>query len=151
ATLALAALARGAAAAVAEAPAAGTRARDLYRRALVLDCNCAPPGDGSLPLKPADLERARDSGISVIKFSLGGINDDFASTVAEIGLVQQLCELHPDYFLQVRVPSDFELAKRSGRLGIILSFESAEMLGGRIESLALFRDLGVRVMQLSYN
>ena len=149
--LAAAALARGAAAATAEAPAASGRARDLYRRALILDCNCSPPGDGSLPLKPADLERARDSGLSVIKFSLGGINEDFASTVAEVAQVQQLCEVHPDYFMQVRVPGDFELAKRSGRLGIILSFESAEMLGGRIESLALFRQLGVRVMQLSYN
>ena len=42
-------------------------------------------------------------------------------------------------------------AQRERKLGIILSFESAEMLGGRLSSLEVFRDLGVRVMQLSYN
>jgi len=42
-------------------------------------------------------------------------------------------------------------AKREHKLGIIFSFESAEMLGGQLSSLELFRDLGVRVMQLSYN
>ena len=53
--------------------------------------------------------------------------------------------------MQVRVAADITRAKREGRLGIIMSFESAEMLGGRLEVLEVFRDLGVRVMQLSYN
>jgi membrane dipeptidase len=93
----------------------------------------------------------RNSGIDVIKFSVGGINDDFAHTVATIAEVQQLIEAHPAYFTQVRVAADMARAKRDKQLGIILSFESAEMLGGRLDSLTVFRDLGVRVMQLSYN
>lgn len=152
----------GAWAASALAPAARTaprepeedvssRARALYRRALILDCNCAPPEAERLPLPQAELDLVRGSGIDVIKLSLGGINSDFAHTVAEIARVQQLCEVHPEYFVQVRVATDFPRAKREGRLGIILSFESAEMLGGRLEALEVFRDLGVRVMQLSYN
>jgi microsomal dipeptidase-like Zn-dependent dipeptidase len=51
----------------------------------------------------------------------------------------------------VRVPADFERAKREAKMGIILSFESVEMLEGKLERLDLFRTLGVRVMQLSYN
>jgi membrane dipeptidase len=42
-------------------------------------------------------------------------------------------------------------AKREGKLGIIFSFESVDMLDGKLEPIELFRNLGVRVMQLSYN
>jgi membrane dipeptidase len=71
--------------------------------------------------------------------------------VAEIGQVLRVIEVHPRYFTQVRVPPDLMRAKRSGLLGIILSFESAEMFAGKVENFEVFRNLGVRVMQLSYN
>ena len=124
--------------------------RSLYHSALILDCNSSPP-EGRLPLPQADLEAVRSSGIDVIKYSLGGINEDFAATITEIAHVQRLIEMYPAYFTQVRVAGDFARAKAEAKLGIILSFESTEMLQGRLESLELFRDLGVRVMQLSYN
>jgi membrane dipeptidase len=122
--------------------------RALYHSALILDCNSAPP-EGRV--SQADLDAVRGSGINVIKYSIGGINDDFATTVAAVARVQRLIEAYPGHFTPVRVAADFARAKAEGKLGIILSFESAEMLQGRLESLALFRDLGVRVMQLSYN
>ena len=133
-----------------EPASAAARARSLYRSALILDCNSSPP-EGRLPLPQADLDAVRGSGIDVIKYSLGGINDDLPTTVAAIGQVQRLIETHPAYFMQVRVAGDFARARADGKLGIILSFESAEMLQGRLESLEVFRNLGVRVMQLSYN
>jgi membrane dipeptidase len=132
-------------------PPLSPQAKALYTHALILDCNSAPPLEEQLPLPQADLDLARGSGINVIKLSLGGINSDFAQTVADIAQIQQLIEVHPDYFTQVRVAEDMMRAKREGKLGIILSFESAEMLGGQLGSLEVFRNLGVRVMQLSYN
>ncbi len=98
------------------------QARALYRRALVLDCNSAPPMPDALPLPQADLDLVRGSGISAVKWSLGGINSDFAATVAEIGRVQRLIEVHPQYFSAIRVPADLEQAKRANTLGIIFSF-----------------------------
>jgi membrane dipeptidase len=59
--------------------------------------------------------------------------------------------MHPSYFAQVRLPADLGRAKREGKTGIILSFESVEMLEGKLERFDLFRNFGVRVMQLSYN
>lgn len=131
-------------------PAVSVHARALYRSALILDCNSSPP-EGRLPLPQADLDAVRGSGIDVVKYSIGGLNDDFATTVAAVAHVQRLLETYPGHFTQVRVAGDFARAKAEGKLGIILSFESAEMLAGRLEPLELFRDLGVRVMQLSYN
>jgi len=126
-------------------------ARDLYRRALVLDCNLAPDLDGNLPLTQATLDTLRGSGVTVMKSTIGGFDDSFESTVAEIAFYQQLIEVHPDVFMQVRRPSDFATAKRENKLGIIFSFEGVGMLEGKVDRIELFRHLGVRVMQLSYN
>jgi membrane dipeptidase len=123
-----------------------------YERALILDCNSGPPfEDGKLPLPQNDLDMVRDSGVNVVKWSLAGINGDFSQAVKEIAYVAQMIEVHPTYFTFTRVPADFERAKRETKMGIILSFESVEMLEGRLERLDLFRNLGVRIMQLSYN
>ena len=126
-------------------------ARRVYASALILDCNSAPPLPERLPLSQADLDLVRGSGINVIKLSLGGINSDFAHTVGSIAEVQQLIALHGDYFTAVRSAADMVRAKRERKLGIILSFESVEMLGGQLNTFEVFRNLGVRVMQLSYN
>jgi membrane dipeptidase len=131
--------------------AVSSQASELYKRALVLDCNCGPPADGTLPLSPANLDLVRNSGVNVVKWSLGGINEGFVDTAQEIAYVAQLIEVHPAYFLQVRVPADIERSRREGKLGLILSFESTDMLEGKLDNLETFRDFGVRVMQLSYN
>jgi membrane dipeptidase len=141
---------------LAEQPASGApispAAAELYKRALVLDCNSVPPGtNGDVPLAQSALDLARSCGVSVVKLSIGGINADFAATVEEIAYFQRIVEVHAAYFLQVRVPADMERAKREGKLGIIFSFESADMFEGDAARIELFRNLGVRVMQLSYN
>jgi len=135
----------------ADAAAVSDGARSLYNRSLILDCNSSPPLPDRLPMSQSDLDLVRGSGIDVIKLSLGGINDDFAHTVGTIAQVQQLIELHGDHVTAVRNAADMARAQRERKLGIILSFESAEMLSGQLASLELFRNLGVRVMQLSYN
>src|SRR6267154_5714010 len=94
-------------------------AAQLYRRALVLDCNSAPTQDDELklPMPQLALDRVRESGVNVIKWSLGGIDSGFVDTMAEIATVDRVFELHPDYFTQIRVPQDLVRAKREGRLG----------------------------------
>jgi membrane dipeptidase len=133
-------------------PAISPAAAELYARSLILDCNSGPPWEeGAPPLPQSDLDIVRNSGVNVVKLSLGGINSDFAATVGEIATIQRLIEVQPAYFMQVRVSADFERAKRENKLGIILSFESADMLGDKLDRFELFRNLGVRVMQFSYN
>ncbi len=134
-----------------DAAAVSPRAKALYRRALVLDANLSPPFSGSLPMSKAELEIARQSGVSICKTSLGGFGNNFEDTLGDISLCQQAVEIHPDVFLQVRKAEDFARAKREGKVGIIFSFEGVEMLEGKLDRITLFRGLGVRVMQLSYN
>jgi membrane dipeptidase len=137
-------------AAAAATPGVSEQAHRLYAASLVLDANVSPPLE-TLPLAQAQLDLVRHSGLTVVKASLGGINDNFAQTVESIAQVQRLIELHPQYFMQVRTAADMLRAKQENKLGIILSFESTDMLDGKLSSFELFRNFGVRVMQLSYN
>jgi membrane dipeptidase len=126
-------------------------AAGLYRRTLVLDCNLAPDLSDKLPLPADEIALYRSSGVTAMKSTLGGYNNSFEDTLGELAFFQQVIETHPDVFLQVRRVEDFARAKREKKLGILFSFEGVGMLEGKVERIDIFRHLGVRVMQLSYN
>jgi len=132
-------------------PGVSAEAHSLYERAFVFDANLAPPLPDDLPYPPAMAEMVRNSGVTAVKTSLGGSGESFEDTLNEIAYFQRLIEAVPDLFLQVRTAADFARAKRERRFGIVFSFESTNMLGDKLERIELFRNLGVRVMQLSYN
>ena len=132
-------------------PAVSPAARDLYQRALVLDCNLAPDLGDSLPLPQTSLDTIRSSGVNVMKTTIGGFDDSLESTLNDMALYQQAIEFHPDLFMLVRRVVDFSAAKRQNKIGIIFSFEGVGMLEGKLDRIELFRHLGVRIMQLSYN
>ena len=140
-------------------PAISREARALHRRAIVLDANLAPPAgyDTDPPgwdpsqVTSETIDQLHTSGMTAIKLTLGGFNAPFEATVAEIAAVQRLIEGRPDLFTQIRNADEIEAAKRAGKLGIIFSFESAVALEDKVDRINLFRALGVRVMQLSYN
>jgi membrane dipeptidase len=135
------------------APAAAPAAAALYRRAFVLDCNALASVGGMFDGEKAagDLEALRDAGISAVKCTLGGYNGNFEETVADIAAAEALIERHPDIFIKVSAFEDLDRAKRERRMALIYSFEGVAMLEDRLDRIGLFRQLGVRAMQLSYN
>ena len=127
-------------------------ARSVWRRSIVLDGNIGPQFSGeTFPLPQADLDIARASGLTALKTSIGGFNGSFEDTLAEIGYYLRAFEAHPSVFMQIRTIADFATAKRAGKLGVIFGFENAACLEDKVDRIELFRNLGVRVMQLSYN
>lgn len=140
-----------AASAIAVPPATGSAA--LYARALVLDANALASVGALLhdDDQPLHLRQIRESGISAIKTTLGGAAGSFEETVADIARAQQLVDSHPGLFLKVVDHGDMVRAKREGKVALIFSFEATTMLEDKVERIDLFRGLGVRVMQLSYN
>jgi membrane dipeptidase len=123
----------------------------LYARALVFDANLIPPIQDKFPFPKKLLDLARESGVTAMKTTLGGIDEKFEDTVDEIAFVQSLIEEYPDVYMQVRRHADFSAAKRAKRIGILLSFEAPTMLEDKLDRIELFRGLGVRIMQLTYN
>jgi membrane dipeptidase len=128
-------------------------AAKLYRDSFVLDGNAlASIGNLLNASNPAEVAKGiRESGVTALKATLGGAIGDFAVTVADIAAAEQLMEKRGDLFLKVRTHADLDRARKEQKLGVIYSFESAAMLEDKIERIELFRQLGVRVMQLTYN
>lgn len=137
----------------ADEPKISAEAAKLYRESFILDCN-ALASIGRLRSQSQQNEITagiRESGVTAIKATLGGATGDFAMAVADIASADQLIEKKPDLFFQIRTTADFDRARNEKKLGVIYSFESANMLEDKIERVETFRGLGVRVMQLTYN
>ncbi|WP_386065957.1 dipeptidase [Tahibacter sp. UC22_41] len=58
---------------------------------------------------------------------------------------------HADRMLTVRSRADLERARREGKLGIVFTFQGAEPIGEDLDRVPLFRDAGLRVLQLTHN
>lgn len=128
-------------------------AAKLYGDSFILDGNALASIGNILRESGQDevTKFIRESGVAALKSTLGGAVGDFAMTVADIAAAEQLMEKRGDLFLKVRVAGDLDRARKEQKLGVIYSFESAAMLEDKIERIELFRGLGVRVMQLTYN
>jgi membrane dipeptidase len=126
---------------------------------MVIDCLGSPGpfnvgGRMDHPLTPEMVENARRSGMTGISVTLNGGGPGhvaFDATVAGIGYFTREVAAHPDVFMQVRTISDLHEAKRTGRVGLIFSFQDTTMLEGDVGRLDLFDDFGIKVIQLTYN
>lgn len=127
------------------------QAREVYRRSIVIDCNTAPALGDTVTLSSSALEDVARSGMTAIRVSVAGTVPTFEYTVGEIAYFIGVVEAQPKYFILVRRHADIDSAKREGKLGLILGFESPTMLGSDLSRLEVFQRLGVRAMQLTYN
>jgi membrane dipeptidase len=131
----------------------GSSIAELYRRAVVIDgeSEAFDTGPDGVPVKAEALDAAAASGVTAINFTVVGPGVEFEPTIAAIATVLRVAEAHPERYLVVRRHADIARAKGRGALGLILGFQTTEMLGEDLSRLAIFRGLGVRIMQLTYN
>ena len=121
----------------------------LYENALVIDTLCAPFTDvEGLPSAEA-LAVVRRSGITAINFTISQLG--FEETIGNLAVIQELADKHPEAFLIVRRHSDLARAKAEKKIGIMPGFQDTAFLEENIERIPMFRQLGVRIMQLTYN
>lgn len=132
----------------------GARARlwPGYDDAIVVDFLASPgyfnyPADP--PLDAAMVSNAVTSGITGVNLTVSA--GDFETTVARIARWEGEIERHPQALQRVRSVDQLMEAKRTGRLGIIYGFQDSVPLGRDLSRLQLFSDLGVKVIQLTYN
>jgi len=121
----------------------------LYRKSVVIDTLCAPFASDGAKQNAAALDAVRKSGISAINFTISG--HTFDDTVQNLGYVQSLADKWPNTFLIVRKTADIARAKAEGKIGIMPGFQDTGFLEQDPERIEAFRNLGVRIMQLTYN
>lgn len=111
-------------------------------------------GSKALSLDARALDDLMASGTTAINVTLGyvaGPEDPFEYSVAEIARWNRIIAHHDDRLMKVWSAADIMQAKRAGKVGIIMGFQNATMMGDRADRAAVFAGLGVKVIQLTYN
>ena len=123
-----------------------------YADAVVVDFLASPgyfnyPADP--PLDAAMVRNAVESGITGVNLTVSA--GEFEATVAKIARWEAEIERYPQALQRVRSVAQLHEAKRTGRLGIMYGFQDAVPVDRDLDRLQLFGDLGVKVIQLTYN
>lgn len=106
------------------------------------------------PLSERGLNDALASGLTAFNLTLGyvaGNADPFERSVADIAHWDGLIRANPDKLLKVWTADDILEARKSKRVGVIYGFQNAFQLGDDLSRVDIFADLGMRIIQLTYN
>jgi membrane dipeptidase len=130
-----------------------------YQRAIVIDAlgglgEFDPDAPEDAPLSARALADARDSGVTAINWTVNEVGngpDKFMAAVTNIAGIEHELAAHPDALMKIVRGADLQLAKTTKRLGIIFGCQDTTMLEGDLKKLKVFADLGVRIVQPTYN
>jgi membrane dipeptidase len=99
----------------------------------------------------ADFQRLKDSGINVFHPAVGYTGGDiYAESLEDITGWNAFIQAHDNEFLRVDRAADFERAKISGKIGILIGQQNSQHFR-TVEDVNAFYKLGQRVSQLTYD
>jgi len=107
--------------------------------------------DGDEKSVARELDQARASGLAAVLFQVTGVRSSFDTAVSDLMHVRARADAHPDVFLVVRTRADLDRAHREKKLGLIFRFQGAEPIGDDLDHVTVFRELGIRVVELTHN
>jgi len=117
-----------------------------------------PPGPAADTSRPDVDDRAIAeavaSGLTAVNITLGyvaGPMDPFEYTIRTIGVWDRILRDRSARLLKVDTAADILRARTEGRIGVIYGFQNSVQIGDRLERIDTFGDLGVGVIQLTYN
>ena len=94
------------------------------------------------------------SGVTAVNVTLGyvaGPMEPFEYTVASIAAWDRLLRQRANALIKVNTSGDILRAKAEGRVGVFYGFQNMVQIGDKLDRIDTFGDLGVGVMQLTYN
>lgn len=97
---------------------------------------------------------ARASGMTAVNTTLGYVAGDmepYEATIRDIGVWDARVRSRPDTLLKVLTAADILRAHRERKIGVIYGFQNTAMIGNDVTRIDTFADLGVRIIQLTYN
>ena len=105
-------------------------------------------------LTPRVIADARASGTTAVNCTLGyvaGPQEPFQQSVADIGIYDAMVRKNPNDLLKIVSVADIHRAKAENKIGLIYGFQNAVQMGDDATRADIFANLGVRVIQLTYN
>lgn len=121
-----------------------SEAREIYKSAIHFDglniCNFS-----------RDIFEAWSQGGITGVSCTAGIWDNFRHSITRIVRWKKWFEEHSDLIVQAHNVRDIRQAKKDGKTAVLLSWQNTAGIEDQLDYLRVFRDLGVRKMQLTYN
>ena len=77
--------------------------------------------------------------------------EGFRDTMSNVARWKRWFAEHSDLITQVHTTADIARAKREGKTGIVLGWQNLTGIEDQLGHLALFKQLGVGIMQIAYN
>ena len=77
--------------------------------------------------------------------------EGFRGSIANVVQWKKWFEEHGDLIVQAYSVADIRRAKKAGKTAVLLSWQNTAGIEDQLDYLRIFRDLGVRKMQLTYN
>ncbi len=100
--------------------------------------------------RPADLERIKDSGITIFHPSVGYTTGDvYTSSSRYITELNAFVAEHGSEFMRIDRVADLECAKSTGKIGIVVGQQNSDHFR-TADDVNRFYDMGQRVSQLTY-
>lgn len=100
------------------------------------------------------LADAKAAGMTAFNMTIGyvfGKDDPYESSVRQVAAWDAFIRRHSDALIKVQQVADIHRAHEQGRTGVILGFQNAAMMGNDVRRVETFANLGVKVIQLTYN
>ncbi len=96
------------------------------------------------------IEEVRSGGVDVVHATVG-VWEDLAGAMTRIGGFRHLVRHNSDIIRIVTTVDEMHQAVADDVLGIVLGFQNSSMLGDDPEMAYIFADVGIRVVQVTYN
>jgi len=113
-----------------------------------------PNASDPYAISPRVRAAVKDSGLTALQLTVGDVGngpDRFRLAVEGIARARGMIRANPDLLRHVLNASDLAAAKSENRLGLVLGFQDTTPLEGDPARVGVFAELGMRVIQLTYN
>jgi membrane dipeptidase len=120
------------------------RAAALHARAVVFD------GLSTCNWSRSIFEEMRAGGVTAVN-AASVLWEDLRGGLDNISEWKRMLHEHADLLRPVRTVADIHAAKREGRTGISIGWQNTSPIEDRLQDVGIFKDLGVGIMQLTYN
>ena len=124
------------------------RAARIHEMATIIDGLVA----GTYYLDDPDYrDRLPNAGIVAGNLTVGGPSFDYTDTIDDVVDIRTRVKENDDNYVLVDSLNDIDTATEVGRTGIIMGFQGANWVGDDIRRIQTMAELGVRVIDLTYN
>lgn len=119
-------------------------ARQVYERATVIDSSIV------IKYEEEFFERCEEGGVSSVNHTVTSPGNGFVESILEVNECRRWLEANAEKGALALSADDIRVAKDRNRVAVILGPQDASLIEDELAYLEIFYDLGVRIVQLTY-